>query len=244
MRKCLCLLFLVFAACSTSVQEEQIIQPALNLSEITIKDSDRVCVIDDDCTYISTHCGACDVGAVNKVYKEQYGQMFADLCKDYERVLCKPLLGELKCVKGACAILQQTVQPEQTKLFVVEQTVQLTADYESQVVVSPGPSSLGTRTMKTGVFDGGHVSGRVILFKKSDGARVVSIEGFRVEPAANLHVYLVENVASEGIDLGRVVSKQGAQQYNVPSSLSTTKINQLMVYNPEKDLVWGSASLS
>lgn len=110
--------------------------------------------------------------------------------------------------------------------------------------VAPGPSSLGTRVMKTGVFDGKKVSGSVTLFKKSDGLRVVSIDGFHVEPAANLHVYLVEDVPADGVDLGRLVSKQGSQQYNVPSDIPTTKINSVAIYNPEKDVVWGFAALS
>ncbi len=110
--------------------------------------------------------------------------------------------------------------------------------------VAPGPSSLGTRIMKTGVFDDKKVSGRVTLFKKTDGTRIVSIDGFYVEPAANLHIFLVENVPADGVDLGRLVSKQGAQQYNIPSDLPTTKINSIAIYNPEKDLVWGSAELS
>jgi len=109
---------------------------------------------------------------------------------------------------------------------------------------APGPSSLGTRTMKTGIFDGKHVSGRVSLFKKTDGSRVVSIESFYVEPAANLHIYLAEDNPAEGIDLGRLVSKQGAQQYNVPSDLNAARIKQIVIYNPEKELVWGSAVLT
>ncbi len=109
---------------------------------------------------------------------------------------------------------------------------------------APGPSSLGTRILKAGIFDGKKVSGRVSLIKKTDGSRVIALESFYAEPAANLHVFLVENVAADGIDIERLVSKQGAQQYNVPSDLNAARINQVAIYNPEKDIVWGAAVLS
>ncbi|MBI4148201.1 hypothetical protein HY490_02830 [Candidatus Woesearchaeota archaeon] len=110
--------------------------------------------------------------------------------------------------------------------------------------VGPAPSALGTRTMKAGTFEGKHVSGSARLIKKTDGTRVLSLDGLYVEPAANLHVYLVENEPKNGIDLGTLVSKKGSYQYAVPSDLNSALITQAVIYNPDKDLVWGSATLT
>ena len=110
--------------------------------------------------------------------------------------------------------------------------------------IGPSPSALGTRIMKAGTFEGKHVSGSARLIKKTDGTRVLSLDGLYVEPAANLHIYLVESEPKDGIDLGTLVSKKGSYQYTVPSDLNSALITRAVIYNPDKDLVWGSARLT
>ena len=108
----------------------------------------------------------------------------------------------------------------------------------------PGPSAIGTKLLKSGVFDSGKAFGSAELFLKSDGSRLLSLVGFVVEPVADLHIFLVENDAANGVDLGAVVSKKGSFQYVIPSAFDTSRIKQVVLFIPNKNKVWSSAILS
>ena len=107
---------------------------------------------------------------------------------------------------------------------------------------SPGPSSSGTSLLKSGSFRW-KATGEVFIYHMTDGRRMLALQGFSMEPAANIHLLLVNEDPTKGIDLGQLVSKKGAYQYIIPSAVDLSDVNEVMLYIPHKKLVWATAIL-
>lgn len=150
------------------------------------------------------------------------------------------------------------VEPKQEETVVVEESsfVENEIDASEEPVYIPlseeslpdnplvAPlSPIDPVVLKQGGFVG-NVSGVAKLVRMSDGTRLLFVEDFLMVPAAKMRFYLVESVPSRGVDVGAPVAKKGSFQYQVISSLSTGNIREVVLYNPEKDLVWGRAVLS
>lgn len=118
----------------------------------------------------------------------------------------------------------------------------------SEETIPDGPvvaplSPIDPVVLKRGVFVG-NVSGVAKLVRRSDGTRLLFVEDFLMVPAAKMRFYIVSSVPSKGIDVGAPVAKKGSFQYPVVSSLQTSDVKEVVLYNAERDLVWGRAVLS
>ncbi len=132
-------------------------------------------------------------------------------------------------------LMQQTTSPGG---FGVAVTIDIPEENDS-----PGPSSSGTTLLKSGSFRW-KAAGEVFIYQMTDGRRMLALQGFSMEPAANIHLILVDDNPLKGIDIGQLISKKGAYQYIIPSAVDLAHVNEVMLYIPHKKIVWATAVLS
>ncbi len=64
---------------------------SLSISRQVVKvlASDQTCVVDEDCTTVSTICSSCECGEpVNIKMKQKYSNLWQNQCKDYSGGVC------------------------------------------------------------------------------------------------------------------------------------------------------------
>ncbi len=74
---------------------------------ITVDDTDRNCISDDDCALVITRCDYCMCGTpVNEKYAGKYARLLQEKCIDYNGELCdiecRPY--KLLCLEESCVL--------------------------------------------------------------------------------------------------------------------------------------------
>jgi hypothetical protein len=106
-------------------------------------------------------------------------------------------------------------------------------------------------TIRTGSFigagDGFHNAeglAKVIPSDGRGGRTILRLENFKSTNGPNVHLYLsTDKAASNFIDLGRLKTNNGNQNYNIPVGTDLAKYNTALIWCKDFSILFGSAQL-
>lgn len=89
----------------------------------------------------------------------------------------------------------------------------------------------------------GNVSGQAAVYR-TDSGWVLALEAVSISNGPDLHVYLSKEIQpSTFLDLGRLQSVAGTQQYNVPGNPDFSQYRYALVHCKQFNHLFGSAEL-
>jgi hypothetical protein len=96
-----------------------------------------------------------------------------------------------------------------------------------------------------GAGDGFHnAEGLARVFPLGDGNAILRLENFKSTNGPNVHLYLAtDKTANNFIDLGRLKTNNGNQNYNIPHVTDLAKYNVVLIWCKDFSVLFGSAQL-
>ena len=96
-----------------------------------------------------------------------------------------------------------------------------------------------------GVHDGFHnAEGNVKVVSLTDGSKILRLENFKSTNGPNVHVYLsTDKHATDYVDLGKLKTNNGNQNYNIPTGTDIRKHNIVLIWCKDFSVLFGSAVL-
>jgi hypothetical protein len=116
---------------------------------------------------------------------------------------------------------------------------------------APFDTSGGPQPILTGRFEGQTeaTSGRATIYKQP-GSEYLRLSDFAMPNGEDVHVELARSgdqnpsqAASDRIDLGRLKSNQGDQNYDLPAGADLSKYDAAVIYSEQSHQVLGQAKL-
>lgn len=109
-----------------------------------------------------------------------------------------------------------------------------------------GPSAIGPATVRTGVFTSvaKTTTGSVEIIRSWENKIKLSFIGFRTEPGPGLYVYLIDQGITGGLEVAKLVSREGGQQYDLPIDVDLAKYKKVVIYSKSESKIYGQAVLS
>jgi hypothetical protein len=128
-------------------------------------------------------------------------------------------------------------------------TIQIKLKEAVQVVQSSnvvGSSATGPQTLKSGIFItvAKTTTGNAKITRTEEEKIILQLENFRTEPGPGLYVYLANQGIADAYEIAKLVSREGGQQYDIPSDLDLNKYSKILIYSKSDGKIYGQAVLT
>lgn len=109
-----------------------------------------------------------------------------------------------------------------------------------------GSSAIGPQTLKSGVFTtvAKTTTGQAKIVRTEEEKIILQLVGFRTEPGPGLYVYLIDQGITGGLEVAKLVSREGGQQYDLPIDVDLAKYKKAVIYSKSESKIYGQAILS